>query len=169
MKQDNRLKKFIGKKVFIQDKEHPWANSVGVGKKFNQVATGDWGLVVDLENGQECYVFDFSSLKLLSTDEEVVLTQEETIEQLAAANYGVDQIALYLGIDKKEFRAEWENVESEIRHHYDRGQLVADFEINQKLLANAKSGNITAAQIFEKNRERVQVENLKEQIYFGTE
>ncbi|WP_027064580.1 hypothetical protein [Maribacter sp. Hel_I_7] len=99
------------------------------------------------------------------------LSQEEyeQIEDLSAANYGVDKIAMYLSLDKKEFRIDWENLNSLVRHHYDRGQLVADFEINQKLLENARSGNITAAQIFEKNRERVQVENLKEQIYFGTE
>ena len=99
------------------------------------------------------------------------LSQEEyeQIEDLSAANYGVDKIALYLSQDKAEFRREWEKADSLVRHHYDRGQLVADFEINQKLLENARSGNITAAQIFEKNRERVQVENLKEQIYFGTE
>tara|TARA_R110002049_G_scaffold294507_2_gene481160 strand:+ start:2374 stop:2679 length:306 start_codon:yes stop_codon:yes gene_type:complete len=99
------------------------------------------------------------------------LSQEEyeQIEDLSAANYGVDKIALYLSQDKAEFRREWEKEGSLVRHHYDRGQLVADFEINQKLLENARSGNITAAQIFEKNRERVQVENLKEQIYFGTE
>ena len=101
----------------------------------------------------------------------MVLAQEEygIIEDLAATNYGPDQIAMYLSLDKKEFRAEWENPDSKIRHHYDKGQLTADFEINQKLLDNAKSGNITAAQIFEKNRERVTVENLKQQIYFGTE
>lgn len=91
----------------------------------------------------------------------------ETIEDLAATNYGPDQIATYLSLDKKDFRAEWQNMESKIRHHYDKGCLTADFEINQKLLNNAKSGNITAAQIFEKNRERTQMENLKERIFFG--
>lgn len=99
------------------------------------------------------------------------LSQEdfEIIEDLSATNYGPDQIATYLSLDKLDFRKEWENPESKIRFHYDRGRLTADFEINQKLLENAKSGNITAAQIFEKNMERIAVENLKEQIYFGSE
>lgn len=97
------------------------------------------------------------------------LSQEEleTIEDLAATNYGPDQIAMYLSLDKNEFRGEWQNTDSLVRHHYDKGILTADFEVNQKLLENAKSGNITAAQIFEKNRERTQMENLKRSIFFG--
>src|SRR5680860_1842452 len=101
--------------------------------------------------------------------ENLVLSQEdfETIEDLAASNYGPDQVAKYLSLDKTDFREEWNNLKSKIRHHYDKGQLTAEFEINQKLLDNARSGNITAAQIFEKNRDRVQTENLKNQIYFA--
>ena len=97
------------------------------------------------------------------------LSQEEfeMIEDLAASNYAPSQIATYLSLDKKEFLERWNDPESTVRHHYDKGKLTADFEINQKLLINAKSGNITAAQIFEKNRERVNVENLKQQIFFG--
>ena len=91
----------------------------------------------------------------------------EAIEELSATNYGVDQIATYLSLDKKNFREEWDNPNSKIRHHYEKGKLSADFEINQKLLDNARSGNITAAQIYEKNRDRVQTENLKNQIYFA--
>lgn len=99
----------------------------------------------------------------------MILSQEdfETIEDLAASNYGPDQVAKYLSLDKTDFREEWANLKSKIRHHYDKGQLTAEFEINQKLLDNARSGNITAAQIFEKNRDRVQTENLKKQIYFA--
>jgi len=99
----------------------------------------------------------------------VEYTPWEEIEQLAAANYSPEQIAIYQGKDKKEFLNAWNNLESKERLHYEKGRLVAEFEINQKLLDNAKSGNITAAQIFEKNRERVHVENMKKQIYFGTE
>ena len=89
------------------------------------------------------------------------LSQEEfeTIEDLAASNYAPSQIATYLSLDKKEFLERWNDPESTVRHHYEKGKLSADFEINQKLLTNA--------QIFEKNRERVNVENLKQQLFFG--
>ena len=97
------------------------------------------------------------------------LTEEEfeTIEQLSATNYAPSQIATYLSLDKKAFLERWNDPDSTVRHHYEKGKLTADFEINQKLLDNARSGNITAAQIFEKNKERVNVENLKQQIFFG--
>lgn len=99
------------------------------------------------------------------------LSQEELeiIEDLAATNYGATQIATYLSLDKKEFLKTWNDHESRVRHHYEKGKLTADFEINQKLLVNAKAGNITAAQIYEKNRDRVNTENLKQQIFFGSE
>jgi hypothetical protein len=107
-------------------------------------------------------VVDFKKEKLRLSQEEL-----ETIEDLAASNYTPSQIAVYLSLDKKEFLELWNNPESTVRHHYEKGKLSADFEINQKLLDNARSGNITAAQIFEKNRDRVNVENLKQQIFFG--
>lgn len=99
------------------------------------------------------------------------LSQEEleTIEDLAATNYGPSQIATYLSLDKREFLSAWNDPDSLVRHHYEKGKLTAEFEINQKLLDNARSGNITAAQIYEKNRDRVNTENLKQQIFFGSE
>jgi len=168
MKQDNRLKKFVGKKLIIIGEDHPWVESVGVGVKFDKVATGDFGLIIKLDGDlrQECFVFDKSEVRLLNPDEVPDLTQEEIIEQLAACNYSPKQIAQYLELDAAAFISKYEDKESDVRHHYDKGRLVAEFEINQKLLENAKSGNITAAQIFEKNRDRVHVENLKQQIFF---
>ncbi|WP_417200109.1 hypothetical protein [Bizionia sp.] len=99
------------------------------------------------------------------------LSQEELeeIEVMAACNYSPEKIALKLDVDKAEFMKAWYNRESLVRYHYDRGQLVADFEINQKQLDNAKSGNITAAQIYFKNAQAQKVENLKKQIFYGFE
>ena len=93
------------------------------------------------------------------------LTEEQIIEQLAVCNYGPSDIALYLGLDKKKFLQEWNDLDSDIREHYDRGRLRAQALVNQKLLDNAQTGNITAAQIYEKNRAVTEVENLKRKIY----
>ena len=103
--------------------------------------------------------------------EDVRLSQEdfEQIEDYAACNYSPEQIAKCMDIPKGDFMAAWYNHKHPVRHHYDRGQLVAEFEINQKALETAKAGNLTAMQIYEKNRERVNLENLKKQILFGGE
>ena len=100
---------------------------------------------------------------------DIPLTAEdyENIEQLSAANYSPRRIALYLQKNEKGFVELWKDKTSKIRYHYERGQMVANYEINQKLLENAKKGNITAAQIFEKNKEANRIENLKEQMLYG--
>ena len=167
MKQDNRLKKLVGKKLVIVNEEHPWFESIGRATEFKPVATGGFGLLLKLEGGQSCFVFDYSEVKRLNPEEDNELSQEEIIEALSACNYSPRQIATYLEMDLEKFLEEYNDQESTIRHHYDKGRLTADFEINQKLLNNAKSGNITAAQIFEKNRDRVSTENLKNKIYFA--
>lgn len=103
--------------------------------------------------------------------EDVRLSQEEfeQIEDLAACNYSPEQIAKYLDIPKADFMAAWYKKKHPVRHHYDRGQLVAEFEVNQKALETAKAGNLTAMQQYQKNRDAVNVENLKRQILFGGE
>ncbi len=100
---------------------------------------------------------------------DIPLTPEdyENIEQLSAANYSPRRIALYLQKNENFFVELWKDKTHKIRHHYERGQLIADYEINEKLLENAKKGNITAAQIFEKNKDANKVENLKEQMLYG--
>ncbi len=102
---------------------------------------------------------------------DVRLSQEEfeDIEDLAACNYSPQQIAKYLDIPKADFMNAWKNPKHLVRHHYDKGQLAADFEINQKALETAKAGNLTAMQIYQKNRDLVKLENLKSQILFGGE
>lgn len=102
----------------------------------------------------------YDSLKL--SDEEL-----DSVAQLAAANYSPEKIALYLDQDKEAFMAEWYKPESQLRINYNRGQLLAEFNINNKQRELAESGNITAAQIFLKESEKVKTENLRNQCLFG--
>lgn len=102
-----------------------------------------------------------NNLKL--SDEEL-----ETAAQLAAANYSPAKIALYLDQDKDAFLQEWYNPESQLRIYYNRGQLLSEFNINNKQRELAESGNITAAQIFLKESEKVKIENIRNQCLFGT-
>ncbi len=103
--------------------------------------------------------------------EDVRLSQEEfeQIEDLAACNYSPEQIARYLEIPRADFMAAWYKPKHLVRIHYNKGQLVADAEINMKALETAKAGNLTAMQIYQKNREMVTLENLKKLILFGGE
>lgn len=90
-----------------------------------------------------------------------------SIEDLAACNYSPEKIALYLDVDKKGFLETWNNKESYVRKSYDRGKLVAEFSINQKQKELAVAGNITAAQIFLKESDKNEVNNIRNRILFG--
>lgn len=94
------------------------------------------------------------------------LSQEEfeTIENLAATNYGPRDIALYLELDEPLFMQEFHDLSSTVRLHYNRGTLQASFEIDNKLLENAKTGNITAAQESKKAASKRAFENHKNRI-----
>lgn len=96
-------------------------------------------------------------------------TEEEysEIEDLAGLNYSLSQIALYLGVSPKDFIKVYNNTESLIHYHYNRGRLISEIEINRKLKDNAVAGNITAAQIFQKEAKRIQVENIRNKTLFG--
>jgi len=91
----------------------------------------------------------------------------ETIERLSATNYSYAEMAVYLSIEKTEFIQQANTTDSKIWTAIQKGRLESEFEINDKLAQNAKSGNITAAQIFEKNRKAKEVENLKARIFYG--
>lgn len=90
-----------------------------------------------------------------------------SIHDLAGCNYSPEKIALYLDVDKKAFLQTWYNKESLVRQHYERGKLVADFNISNKQKELAEKGNITAAQIFISLREATEIERIRDQILYG--
>lgn len=99
------------------------------------------------------------------------LAQEELeqIETLAGAGYSPAQIAMYLDVPKKDFMKDWNNKDSFIRYHYDRGVLVVDANAGMKLAENAMAGNITAHQQLEKIRKGQRLEALKKHYLYGEE
>jgi hypothetical protein len=101
----------------------------------------------------------FNSLKL--SDEEL-----ETISSLSALNYTREMIAMYLEIDLKQFNKAFHAELSAVKFHFDKGKLESRFLINDKLLENAKSGNITAAQEYNKFVSAQEVEAVKKRILF---
>jgi hypothetical protein len=91
----------------------------------------------------------------------------ELIEKLAACNYSPEKIAIYLGVDKKDFVDLWYLKTGLVRFHYEKGRLEAEADINIKQLELAKSGNITAAQTYFKESENIRIKNILNQILYG--
>lgn len=89
------------------------------------------------------------------------------VHNLAGCNYSPEKIALYLDVDKKAFLELWYQKESLVRQAYERGKLVADFNISNKQKELAEAGNITAAQIFIGLRKDTEVETIRNRILFG--
>lgn len=100
---------------------------------------------------------------------ELKFSEEEmtAVHDLAGCNYSPEKIALFLDVDKKAFLQLWSNKESEVRLAYERGKLIAEFNINNKQKELAEKGNITAAQIFLKESEKNEVNNIRNRILFG--
>lgn len=100
---------------------------------------------------------------------ELKFSEEEmtSIHDLAGCNYSPEKIALNLEVDKKAFMRLWYDKKSEVRMAYERGKLISEFKINNKQKELAEAGNITAAQIFLKEAEKNEVNNIRNRILFG--
>lgn len=93
----------------------------------------------------------------------------ETIQDLAACNYSPEKIAAYFQYNRKTFMKHYYDRSSAIRIAYDTGRLRTEFDIINKQKDLAVSGNITSAQIFLKEKKRIDIENIKNQIFFSDE
>lgn len=92
-----------------------------------------------------------------------------TIQNMSACNFSPGEIALQIGISKKYFLSEFNNKDSDVRQNYDAGKLSSTLAIMSKQKELAESGNITAAQIFLKESERIEIENIRNRLLFGHE
>ena len=92
--------------------------------------------------------------------------QIDHVEQLAAINYSVKQIAMYLDIDLNEFQKAFNVPDSPIRYHYERGRLITQAEIDKANLQRAKDGNMTSIQQWKKDATAQSLENLKKQVFY---
>lgn len=106
-----------------------------------------------------------SKLATIQLDDETI----QTIMDMSACNFAPGQIALALGVKKSLFLSFFNEKGSEIRDAYDAGKLDSVKEIMSKQLELGKGGNITAAQIFLKESERIEFENIKRKTFFGDE
>jgi|GEM_PF-1114056 len=100
-------------------------------------------------------------IELKFSDEEITQVMD-----LAACNYSPEKVAMQLDMDKKAFLAIWYNKESEVRMAYEAGKLKATFMIMNKQRELAESGNITAAQIFLKESDKIEKAAIRDRILY---
>lgn len=93
--------------------------------------------------------------------------QFKELEDLAALNYTIRQIAMYFDIKPMEMYQEFNLPDSKIKYHYDRGQLVAQAQIDLANLQAAKTGNITAIERYDKKAKSIKYQQAKERIFKG--
>lgn len=91
----------------------------------------------------------------------------QTIQDMAACNFSPSQIALQLGVKRQTFLSIYNDKESEVREAYEAGVLGTTLAIMTKQKELAESGNITATQIFLKEKDRIEFENIKRKTFFG--
>jgi hypothetical protein len=90
------------------------------------------------------------------------------LEDLAALNYSVKQIALYFDIPPGYLQNEINDPDSVIHYHYHRGQLVAHATIDRANIQSAKTGNITATIRYDKRSKEIKYQQEKERILKGS-
>ena len=88
--------------------------------------------------------------------------QYEKIEQLAPLHYTGEQLSVIFDLDPIEFVRDFHDANSQINYHYKRGILMAKSDMDLKLLEEAKAGNITAYQQFQKEQYFNKLENVKQ-------
>ena len=110
-------------------------------------------------------------MNLESQRSSLVLTAEQylDVEHLAAINYDPHKIAIYLDVNYQKFLEEFNDEDSKIRYHYERGKLITQADIDKANLKRAKDGNLTSIQQWKKDAQVQKLENYKNKILFEKE
>lgn len=91
-----------------------------------------------------------STTSTIAVFERITLTEEQKQEliTLGELQWEEDKIAAFFGWDRKALHREMANPDSEISMLYLRGSLQAKFQLESRLLTDARGGNLTAAKQF---------------------
>lgn len=107
---------------------------------------------------------------------ELTPAQLKEVEHLAAINYSIKQIAMYLDVDFKTFQKAFTISTDDpvykpgnVKYHYDRGVLLTQAELDKANLKRAKDGNMTSIQQWKKDSNAQKLENLKKKVYYDEE
>jgi hypothetical protein len=91
--------------------------------------------------------------------------QKSEIETLAALNYTVKQIAIYLDVPAYLLYQEFANEDSVFRYHYERGKLSAQVKIDKANFELAKIGNSFATMRYDKKEKDARAKEAKHRIF----
>lgn len=89
----------------------------------------------------------------------------ESIEELAAQNYGPRDIAKFLNYNLRAFMHIWRDKKSRLREAYDRGMLEIEIKKTQQLVEKAERGDLTAIQIHDKKADAQRFEDIKQEVF----
>jgi hypothetical protein len=99
-----------------------------------------------------------------------------TIETFGGLNYPPDKIVMILNVNPGDFFADFNLIDSDpaylpgqIRYHYDRGQLLAQAEIDKANLKRAKEGNLTSIAQYKKDIIHRDIQNVKKRTVYHRE
>lgn len=93
--------------------------------------------------------------------------QWEEFEHMAGAGFSIKKIAMYFKVNTAMLQDAYEQDESEVRFHYDRGQLMKEAKRDIELSKSADGGSITSIQILDKRVKERRIEDIKERILNG--
>lgn len=88
------------------------------------------------------------------------------IEEMAANNFTIREMATTLLLEYKDFKKAFDAPQSMIKRHYEKGRLQSDFTAEEAMRKNAEGGNITAYQILKNNRASKDLKMLKDRILY---
>lgn len=97
------------------------------------------------------------------------IREVETLESIAAIGYTPEKIAMYFGVNAEQFLHEFNQPNSRIRYHYNRGILINEANEAIATQSAANGGNATQAQRLDRIRFQIRFQELKERIIYGKE
>jgi len=100
---------------------------------------------------------------------ELTTAEYKQVEELAAINYSLDQIAMYIDKDYNSFLDAFNFPESKLKYHYDRGKLITQAEIDKANLKKAKDGSLASIQQWKKDSVARKLENIKQKVLYDNE
>lgn len=95
--------------------------------------------------------------------------EAEAIMSLSGCSFSPKMVCTYLGYEINDFMKIFNDTSSDLRQAYDAGKMRNQFNVLNKQRELAESGNITSAQIFMKETEKIEIENIRNKCLFGDE
>jgi hypothetical protein len=100
---------------------------------------------------------------------ELTTAEYKHVEDLAAINYSLEQIAMYLDMNFNSFLEAFSIPDSKIKYHYDRGKLITQAEIDKANLKKARDGSAASILQWKKDAMAQKLENVKKKVLYDNE